>query len=96
MTAATDLAPAPAGYRYPPPADCTLAFPGVGHLAITAGARDNEWLRATPDGQVHDGDLTVGASEAAGLVRLHYRTAAEYRALALAASRIADWLEETA
>lgn len=90
-----DPAAPPASYHRAPPADCSLSVPGISHLVMSAMANDREWIATGTGGQVHDGDLEFGKTEAAGPVKLHYPTAAAYRALARAADRIADWMEMT-
>lgn len=91
MTAATPAALPLTGPPQLPGSSITVS--GVcHHLPILAGATDTEWIAT---GAVHDGDLILGTNRASGDVRVHYSTAAEWRALSLAATRIADWLEDT-
>lgn len=72
---------------------CRIAVPGFYHLNMIPAASDYEWTAAN---QRHDGDLVFGLTPANGAIRLHYDTAAQWRAAALAMNRIADWLEKIA
>jgi hypothetical protein len=79
------------GHQAPFP---TVSVGGVCHnFPITPAATDVERIVTTEAGRVHDADLILGMNEAGGPVRIHYLTAAQYRAAALAMNRCADWIE---
>jgi hypothetical protein len=71
-----------------------ITVPGLYHnWPCVAMASDTEYIRGTKDGPVNDGDLVFACHQATGPMRIHYTTAEQWRAMALAATRIADWLE---
>jgi hypothetical protein len=75
----------------------TLTIPGICHgLPINPLAADHEYVTTDTAGQHQDGDLIIGETLIHGALRIHYQAASDWRALALAASRIADWLEKVA
>lgn len=77
-----------------PPHPNGIGIPGYCHLELLPGhVCDHEWVATDTRGQHNDGDLVIGETLAHGPIRLHYETVAQLRALALAATRLADWLE---
>ena len=80
-----------------PPHANGIGIPGYCHLQFIPdhiADAPNVWTDSY--GQHNDGDLVIGETLAHGPIRLHYETTADLRALALAATRLADWRETAA
>ena len=95
MTLATQAPPGILTGPKPPYAN-GIGIPGFCHLKMIPGASEHLSIWTDAEGQHHGGDVVIGETEAHGPIRLYCDSPAQLRALALALSRYADWIEALA